>query len=30
VPVAAPYGLRKIEAQLLMEGFDVAVVDPTI
>ena len=28
VPVAAPYGLRKIEAQLLMEGFDVAVVDP--
>ena len=28
VPVAAPYGLRKIEAQLLMEGFDVATVDP--
>ena len=28
VPVAAPYGLRKIETQLLMEGFDVAVVDP--
>jgi radical SAM superfamily enzyme YgiQ (UPF0313 family) len=28
VPVAAPYGLRKIEAQLLIEGFDVVVVDP--
>jgi radical SAM superfamily enzyme YgiQ (UPF0313 family) len=24
----APYGLRKIEAQLLIEGFDVVVVDP--
>ncbi|MBC7131409.1 B12-binding domain-containing radical SAM protein, partial [Candidatus Bathyarchaeota archaeon] len=28
MPVAAPYGLRKIEAQLLMEGFDVVTVDP--
>jgi radical SAM superfamily enzyme YgiQ (UPF0313 family) len=28
VPVAAPYGLRKIEAQLLKEGFDVLTVDP--
>ena len=28
VPVAAPYGLRKIEAQLLREGFDVVTVDP--
>jgi radical SAM superfamily enzyme YgiQ (UPF0313 family) len=28
VPVAAPYGLRKIEAQLLSEGFDVLTVDP--
>ncbi|PMB74767.1 radical SAM protein [Candidatus Bathyarchaeota archaeon] len=28
MPVAAPYGLRKIEAQLLMEGFNVATVDP--
>ena len=28
VPVAAPYGLRKIEAQLQMEGFDVVTVDP--
>jgi radical SAM superfamily enzyme YgiQ (UPF0313 family) len=28
VPVAAPYGLRKIEAQLLREGFDVMTVDP--
>ena len=27
VPVAAPYGLRKIEAQLLREGFDVVTVD---
>lgn len=27
-PVAAPYGLRKIEAQLLNEGFDVLTVDP--
>ncbi|MBS7660245.1 B12-binding domain-containing radical SAM protein [Candidatus Bathyarchaeota archaeon] len=29
IPVAAPYGLRKIEAQLLMEGFDVLTVDPS-
>ncbi len=28
VPVAAPYGLRKIEAQLLNEGFNVQTVDP--
>jgi len=28
IPVAAPYGLRKIEAQLLIEGFDVLTVDP--
>ena len=28
IPVAAPYGLRKIEAQLLSEGFDVLTVDP--
>jgi len=28
IPVAAPYGLRKIEAQLLNEGFDVLTVDP--
>ncbi|MEM2911881.1 MAG: radical SAM protein [Candidatus Bathyarchaeia archaeon] len=28
VPIAAPYGLRKIEAQLLSEGFDVLTVDP--
>jgi len=28
IPVAAPYGLRKIEAQLLKEGFDVLTVDP--
>lgn len=28
VPVAAPYGLRKIETQLLIEGFDVLTVDP--
>jgi radical SAM superfamily enzyme YgiQ (UPF0313 family) len=27
VPSAAPYGLRKIEAQLLGEGFDVSTVD---
>lgn len=27
-PVAAPYGLRKIEAQLLSEGFDVSTVAP--
>jgi len=28
VPPQAPYGLRKIEAQLLNEGFDVTTVDP--
>jgi len=28
IPVAAPYGLRKVEAQLLKEGFDVLTVDP--
>ena len=28
IPVAAPYGLRKIEAQLLNEGFDVSTVAP--
>ena len=28
IPVQAPYGLRKIEAQLLNEGFDVLTVDP--
>jgi len=28
IPVAAPYGLRKIEAQLIKEGFDVITVDP--
>ena len=28
IPLAAPYGLRKIEAQLLSEGFDVLTVDP--
>ena len=28
MPVAAPYGLRKIEAQLLSEGFDVLTVAP--
>lgn len=28
VPVAAPYGLRKIEAQLLKEGFNVLTVSP--
>jgi radical SAM superfamily enzyme YgiQ (UPF0313 family) len=27
-PVAAPYGLRKIEAQLSKEGFNVATVSP--
>ena len=27
-PVVAPYGLRKIEAQLLSEGFDVFTVTP--
>jgi len=29
IPIAAPYGLRKIEAQLLNEGFDVLTVSPT-
>jgi len=29
IPVAAPYGLRKIETQLLSEGFDVLTVSPT-
>ena len=28
VPVAAPYGLRKVEAQLLKEGFNVTMVSP--
>lgn len=28
VPPQAPYGLRKIEAQLLNEGFNVLTVDP--
>ena len=28
LPAAAPYGLRKIEAQLLKEGFDVVTVSP--
>jgi radical SAM superfamily enzyme YgiQ (UPF0313 family) len=28
LPTAAPYGLRKIEAQLLKEGFDVVTVSP--
>jgi len=28
MPVAAPYGLRKIEAELALEGFDPVVVDP--
>ncbi|TRO54888.1 radical SAM protein, partial [Candidatus Bathyarchaeota archaeon] len=28
VPSAAPYGLRKIEAQLLNEGFNVNTIDP--
>jgi radical SAM superfamily enzyme YgiQ (UPF0313 family) len=28
VPVAAPYGLRKVEAQLLKEGFSVLTVSP--
>ena len=27
-PIQAPYGLRKIEAQLLNEGFEVLTVDP--
>ncbi len=29
VPCAAPYGLRKVEAQLLHEGFNVSMVAPT-
>jgi len=28
IPIAAPYGLRKIEAQLLHEGFNVQTVAP--
>ena len=28
VPVEAPYGLRKVEAKLLEEGFNVLTVDP--
>ena len=28
IPEAAPYGLRKVEAQLLKEGFSVATVSP--
>jgi radical SAM superfamily enzyme YgiQ (UPF0313 family) len=28
VPAAAPYGLRKVEAQLLSEGFNVRTVSP--
>ncbi|RLG95882.1 radical SAM protein [Candidatus Bathyarchaeota archaeon] len=28
IPVAAPYGLRKVEAQLIKEGIDVLTVDP--
>jgi len=28
IPVEAPYGLRKVEAQLLIEGFKVLTVDP--
>jgi len=28
IPAEAPYGLRKIEAQLLKEGFNVATVNP--
>ena len=28
LPTAAPYGLRKIEAQLLKEGFNVQTVSP--
>ena len=27
-PIQAPYGLRKVEAQLLLEGFKVLTVDP--
>jgi radical SAM superfamily enzyme YgiQ (UPF0313 family) len=29
IPKEAPYGLRKVEAQLLREGFDVAIVSPS-
>ncbi|MGB9779095.1 MAG: radical SAM protein, partial [Candidatus Bathyarchaeales archaeon] len=29
IPVAAPYGLRKVEAKLLSEGFNVQTVAPT-
>lgn len=29
IPVASPYGLRKIEAQLLSKGFNVLTVAPT-
>src|SRR4030065_2777552 len=28
IPTAAPYGLRKAEAQLLKEGFNVVTVNP--
>jgi radical SAM superfamily enzyme YgiQ (UPF0313 family) len=28
IPLEAPYGLRKIESQLIGEGFDVLTVDP--
>ena len=28
IPVEAPYRLRKIEAQLMKEGFDVLTADP--
>ena len=28
IPIEAPYGLRKVEAKLLDEGFDVLTVDP--
>jgi len=28
IPVEAPYGLRKLEAQLMKEGLDVLTVDP--
>ena len=28
IPSAAPYGLRKTEAQLLKEGFDVITISP--
>ncbi len=30
VPIKAPYGLRKIEGQLLNEGFEVLTVDPDL